>query len=75
MNYFECCMGCVAPKRYPGCSGSCPDYKEARAIFDNDKAKHAERMALKYYINEHSTATKDGIAKYVKKRPRKFRYS
>ena len=75
MNYFECCMKCVAPKRYPGCSGPCPDYKEARAKYDADKARQAERMALKYYINEHSTATKDGIAKYVKKRPRQNRCS
>lgn len=39
MNYFECCIPCVPPKRYPGCSGKCPEYKTARAKFDADKAK------------------------------------
>lgn len=74
MNYFECCQYCVAPKRYPGCSGKCPEYAEARAKYDADKAKQNGNMDLKYYINEHSTAVKDGIAKYVRKRPRRFRY-
>lgn len=74
MNYFECCHHCVAPKRYPGCSGQCPEYKEARAKYDADKAKQSAGRELKWYINEHSTATKDGIAKYVRKRPRRYRY-
>lgn len=74
MNYFECCQRCVAPKRYPGCSGSCPEYKKARAKYDADKAKQNASIELKWYINEHSTAVKDGIAKYVRKRPRRYRY-
>ena len=74
MNYFECCHGCVAPKRYPGCSGKCPEYKEARAKYDADKAKANEQIALKYYINEKSTETKDNITKYVRRRPRRYRH-
>lgn len=23
---MKCCKGCVAPKRYPGCSDKCPEY-------------------------------------------------
>ena len=38
---ITCCKDCVAPKRYPGCSGKCPDYKEQRAKLD--KEKEAER--------------------------------
>lgn len=25
MKLFECCKGCVAPKRYPGCQDHCID--------------------------------------------------
>lgn len=72
MGYFECCHGCVAPKRYPGCSGKCPDYAEARAKFDVDKAKNNENISLKYYINETSARHKDYSAKYTKRRPKRF---
>lgn len=74
MNYFECCHICVPPKRYPGCSGKCPDYAKARAKYDADMAKQSAGKQLKYYINEHNAAAKDGIAKYVRKRPRQHRY-
>lgn len=74
MNYFECCHKCVAPKRYPGCSGKCPEYAEARAKYDADKAKANERITLKYYINEKSTETKDNITKYIRRRPRRYRH-
>lgn len=70
MNYFECCHVCVPPKRYPGCSGVCPEYKEARAKFDADKARHTASMQMKYYLNERTSATKDGIVKYVRRRPK-----
>ena len=28
MNYFKHCRDCKPPKRYPGCSGVCEDYKK-----------------------------------------------
>ena len=73
MNYFECCIPCKPPKRYPGCSGSCPEYKKARAKFDADKAKERRTISLKYYANEKSTITKDNVAKYARRRPRRNR--
>lgn len=69
MNYFECCHICVPPKRYPGCSGTCPDYKKARAKYDADRARNRKGITLKYYANERNAAVKDGIAKYHKRRP------
>jgi hypothetical protein len=33
-------MGCVAPKRYPGCHDKCPEYLAAKAEHDRLKAKH-----------------------------------
>lgn len=74
MNYFECCQYCVAPKRYPGCSGKCPEYAEARAKYDADKAKQSANISLKWYANEKSSIIKDSVAKYVRKRPRRYRY-
>ena len=72
-DYFECCHYCVAPKRYPGCSGSCPEYKEARARFDADKEKKNAGLILRDYIRDKNISSKDSIAKYNKRRPqRKF---
>ena len=63
MNYFECCHHCVAPKRYPGCSGKCPEYEAARAKFNTDKEKNKERTLMRNYIVEHVRITKDRVAK------------
>lgn len=63
MNYFECCHHCVAPKRYPGCSGKCPEYAEARAKFNADKARNDERTATRNYTIEHIAINKDRVAK------------
>ena len=73
MNYFECCMKRVPPKRYPGCSGKCPEYKAGKDKYEADKARDKEKHALKYYINEHNAAVKDGIAKYAARRKRRDR--
>ena len=35
---IHCCFGCVAPKRYPGCHGSCPEYLTQKAEHDRLKA-------------------------------------
>lgn len=72
MNYFECCHKCVPPKRYPGCSGACPEYKKARAKFDADKARNDKTISLKYYANAKNAAVKDSVAKYAKRRPTKI---
>ncbi len=34
------CKGCVAPKRHPGCHGSCPEYLAEKAEHDRLKAIH-----------------------------------
>lgn len=35
-----CCYGCVAPKRHPGCHGSCPEYLADKAKHDRLKAEY-----------------------------------
>lgn len=50
---IKCCYGCVAPKRHPGCHGSCPTYIEEKAEWDRLKAIHdRERdISLGIYLN------------------------
>ena len=31
-HHILCCKGCVAPKRYPGCHGHCPEYIKEKAV-------------------------------------------
>lgn len=38
------CRGCE--KRYPGCHGKCEDYKQARAVYDRQKAKERRDKEL-----------------------------
>lgn len=66
VNYFECCIPCVAPKRYPGCSGSCPEYKKARAKYDEDKAKERLEHKVQSYTNTAICTKRDDRAKYLK---------
>ena len=33
------CKGCVAPKRFPGCHASCPEYLANKTEHDKIKAK------------------------------------
>ena len=48
------CMGCVAPKRHPGCHGHCPEYLAQKANHDKlkdemEKAKNIERGLYAHY--------------------------
>ena len=45
------CKGCIAPKRYPGCHGSCPDYLAERAEYDRLKAIHDREQEVTTGIN------------------------
>lgn len=37
---INCCYGCVAPKRFPGCHGTCPEYLAEKEEHDRIKAKN-----------------------------------
>lgn len=41
-----CCKGCVAPKRNPGCHGTCPEYIEQKAEHDRLKAIENQKRAI-----------------------------
>ena len=34
---IQCCRNCVAPKRHPGCSDTCKDYKREKEQFTREK--------------------------------------
>jgi hypothetical protein len=43
---IECCNGCVAPKRYPGCQDHCPDYIIDNAFHQVEKAERSKKVAM-----------------------------
>ena len=42
------CKGCVAPKRYPGCHGHCPQYLAEKAKHDADREEENKRKRIEY---------------------------
>lgn len=68
-NYFEKCQQCKPPERHPGCHSSCPHYIEAKARWDADKAKLDAGKDLYNYCHDKGAKSKDGVAKYIRKRP------
>ena len=38
---ITCCKDCVAPKRRPGCHGSCPEYIVEKAEHDRERLERA----------------------------------
>ena len=50
---ISCCNGCVAPKRYPGCHGSSPEYIEEKAKNDAQREEDNKRRRINYDLNAH----------------------
>ena len=68
-NYFEKCQHCVPPERHPGCHATCPHYAEAKAKYNSDKAIKDKDKDVWHYCHHKGMQSKDGVAKYIKKRP------
>ena len=45
------CMGCVAPKRYPGCHDHCNEYKQAKEKAEEEKAAVSAKRHTEYELN------------------------
>jgi hypothetical protein len=77
MNYFKCCLDCVAPKRYPGCSAKCEEYLSERAQYDLDKEKanEVDRGAVGNYFMERRVKSQDRYVKYKQKKHGRKSYS
>ena len=48
---ISCCNGCVAPKRYPGCHGSCPEYIKEKAEHNARMEEDKQRRRIIYDLN------------------------
>lgn len=48
---ISCCNGCVAPKRYPGCHGSCPEYIKEKAELNARMEEDKQRRRIIYDLN------------------------
>lgn len=62
---INCCNGCVAPKRYPGCHGHCPEYLEEKAHWDALMDAERKKMSIQYGI---TTARSEAVSKALKSR-------
>ena len=57
INYtITCCNGCVAPKRHPGCHGSCPEYRVEKTEYEVQKAKMDKQKAIKSGLDSMAIA-------------------
>lgn len=52
-NIIKCCRYCVAPKRYPGCHGTCPEYLKERAEYDRLKAIDDKKRQTSIQLYDH----------------------
>lgn len=46
MGFFDCCIKCKPPKRYPGCSDKCPEYSEQWILNEVSKAQERQRIKI-----------------------------
>ena len=51
-----CCMGCVSPRRTPGCHDTCKDYIEEKAAFEEQKAAADARRKINNEIYSQKAA-------------------
>lgn len=48
---IRCCHGCIAPKRHPGCHGTCPEYLKEKAEYDAKMAEDYKQRKLIQNLN------------------------
>lgn len=49
---IKCCKDCVAPKRYPGCHGVCPEYIHEKALWEEEKTAIREERRIRSELYE-----------------------
>ena len=68
MISFNCCYGCVAPKRYPGCHDHCPEYIEQKAQNDKDREEAMRKKLIGSGITSQKIA---GVMRANRKKGRR----
>ena len=43
---IKCCLGCIAPKRNPGCHSHCAEYITEKAQYEEEKAEANRKKAV-----------------------------
>ena len=64
---IRCCHGCVAPKRHPGCHGTCPEYMSEKAKHDADMAKDYQYRKTQHELNEQRYRAITKVTKHKRK--------
>lgn len=59
---IECCNGCVAPKRYPGCHDHCPEYIKQKAKHDKERIERYQKECISRRERARSVAIKVATA-------------
>ena len=49
---IRCCNGCMAPKRHPGCHGTCPEYLKEKAEHDAQMEADYKRRRTIHDLND-----------------------
>lgn len=65
---IECCRYCVAPKRYPGCHGKCPEYLKEKAEYEKRKRAYYGDQAVNQGLYEQRTARVEKALKVMRRR-------
>ena len=62
---IRCCRNCVAPKRYPGCHGQCPEYiaekEQHDALMEQERQKSKVRNDI---YNQRATRVTKALRKH-----------
>ena len=61
---MKSCIGCVAPKRHPGCHDHCPEYIEEKAEHDRRKAIEDQKSAVRNGIYMQKS---DGVLRAIRR--------
>ena len=64
---IKCCYGCVAPKRYPGCHGTCPEYLAEKVKHDEEMAADYQRRKTQGALNEQRYRAITKVTKHKRK--------
>lgn len=62
---INCCHGCVAPKRHPGCHDTCPEYRKEKVEHEAKLEEDRKRRKIRQDLNEQRY---QAIAKATKKK-------
>ena len=65
----NCCYGCVAPKRYPGCQDHCPERQEELA---KKEAEREQRLKARRIDLNIKSQKYDGVRRAMRRHGRKL---